>query len=226
MTSTLPSKTPSNLQTILQNIQAAKEDAGRLDQNITLVAVSKTKPANEIMPVLEEGHRIFGENKIQETAEKWPDLRVKYPDVELHLIGPLQSNKVRQAIQLFDVIESIDRPKLARAIARISKQENKYCDGYIQINIGKETQKAGIDPDEADDFIAFCRVELKLSIVGLMCIPPADQDPIPYFLRLKKIAQRNGLDKLSMGMSSDYHAAIECGATSVRVGTAIFGARP
>ncbi len=221
MTSTLP----HNLQRILQNIQAAKVDAGRADQDIALVAVSKTKPACHIMPILAQGHRIFGENKIQETAEKWPSLREKYPDVELHLIGPLQSNKVRQAIQFFDVIETIDRPKVARAIARISQEENKYCDGYIQINIGREAQKAGIAPEEADDFIAFCRTDLKLPIVGLMCIPPAHQDPTPYFLQLKEIAHRNGLDKLSMGMSSDYQAAIKCGATSVRVGTAIFGTR-
>lgn len=215
----------STLQNILQNIQAATEEAGRTGQDITLVAVSKTKPATAIIPILEQGHRIFGENKIQETSEKWPELKAKYPDVELHLIGPLQSNKVRQALQIFDVIETIDRPKVARAIARISQEENKYCDGYIQINIGKEAQKAGIGPDEADDFITFCRMDLKLSIVGLMCIPPADQDPAPYFLQLKEIAQRNGLDKLSMGMSSDYHTAIKCGATSVRVGTAIFGSR-
>jgi len=214
-----------NLQTVLHNIHLAAEAAGRGAADVSLVAVSKTKPAGDIIPLLEQGHRIFGENKIQETAEKWPGLREKYNDIELHLIGPLQSNKIRQAIQLFDVIETIDRPKLARAIARISQEENKFCDGYIQVNVGREAQKTGISPEGADEFIALCRDELKLPIIGLMCIPPAGKDPAASFALLKEIALRNGLDKLSMGMSGDYPSAIRAGATSVRVGTAIFGER-
>ncbi len=152
-------------------------------------------------------------------------LRQGYEDVELHLVGPLQSNKVRQALALFEVIETVDLPKLARAIARISQEENKTIQCYIQINVGREPQKAGIDPEEADDFIALCRDTLKLNLRGLMCLPPAGQDPTPYFTLLKDIALRNGIDHLSMGMSGDYQLAIQSGATSVRVGTAIFGAR-
>ncbi len=215
----------SKLETVKSNIQAAAENSGRKKQDITLVAVSKTKPEEEIIPILDQGHRIFGENKVQEASMKWPELRTHYHDVELHLIGPLQSNKVRQAIQTFDVIETIDRPKLARAIARISQEEKISCQCYIQINVGQEEQKAGIDPHEADSFISLCRDELELSILGLMCIPPVGQEPKPYFSILKEIADRNGLEKLSMGMSSDYEDAIQSGATSVRVGTAIFGAR-
>lgn len=215
----------SKLETVLQNIQAAAKSTDRKATDITLIAVSKTKAIDVITPILHQGQRIFGENKVQEAGEKWPVLREQYPDIELHLIGPLQTNKTRQAIQIFDVIETVDRPKLARAIARISREENKVCPCYIQINVGREDQKAGINPDEADNFIALCRDELNLPILGLMCIPPAGQDPEPYFLFLKEIAQRNGLSKLSMGMSSDYQTAIRCGSTSVRVGTAIFGTR-
>ncbi|PCI48937.1 MAG: YggS family pyridoxal phosphate-dependent enzyme [Alphaproteobacteria bacterium] len=215
----------SKLDSVTRNIHSAAANAGRKATDITLVAVSKTKSSNAITPILDQGHRVFGENRIQEAAGKWPELRALYSQVELHLIGPLQSNKVRQALRLFDVIETIDRPKLARAIARISQEENISCQYYIQINVGREAQKAGIDPEEADSFITLCRDELKLPVIGLMCIPPADQDPAPYFLQLKEIAKRNGLKKLSMGMSGDYQVAIRCGATSVRVGTAIFGAR-
>jgi len=215
----------SDLETVRKNIHTAAETAGRPHKDITLVAVSKTKSCAAITPILDQGQRVFGENKIQEAAAKWPGLRAQYKDVELHLIGPLQSNKVRQALQIFDVIETIDRPKIARAIARISAQENTTCDCYIQVNVGREDQKAGIDPDEADSFIVLCRDELKLSVQGLMCLPPSGLDPVPYFSLLREIAVRNGLEKLSMGMSGDYQAAIGCGATSVRVGTAIFGAR-
>lgn len=215
----------SKLETVQQNIDAAARAAGRDPRNITLVAVSKTKPADVITPILDQGHRVFGENKVQEAAGKWPVLREKYPGVELHLIGPLQSNKARQAIQLFDVIETVDRPKLARAIARISAEEGRHPRCYIQVNIGAEEQKAGILPEKADDFIALCRDELKLPLDGLMCIPPAGVDPTPYFTRLKDMAARHGLAKLSMGMSGDYPQAIQAGATSVRVGTAIFGPR-
>ncbi|MCK5425893.1 MAG: YggS family pyridoxal phosphate-dependent enzyme [Emcibacter sp.] len=215
----------SKLETVNQKICSAATNSGRRGEDITLVAVSKTKPRDVITPILDQGHRVFGENKVQEAAGKWPELRTVYKDVKLHLIGPLQSNKVRQALQVFDVIETIDRPKLARAIARIITEENIPCSCYIQINIGREDQKAGIDPDDADSFITMCRSDLKLNVIGLMCIPPVSQDPKPYFSQLREIAARNGLAKLSMGMSSDYQTAIECGATSVRVGTALFGAR-
>ena len=215
----------SPLETVRKNIHTAAINSGRQGGDVTLVAVSKTKSIDAITPILDRGQRVFGENKIQEAAGKWPELCARYDSVKLHLIGPLQSNKVRAAIQLFDVIETLDRPKLARAIARISQEENKYCDCYIQVNVGREDQKAGIDPDAVDSFVALCRDELKLSVVGLMCIPPAGQDPAPYFTELKAIATRNGLDKLSMGMSGDYPCAIQCGATSVRVGTALFGKR-
>lgn len=215
----------SKLETVLLNIHNAAKLARCGAKEITLVAVSKTKAADAIMSILDQGQRVFGENKVQEAAEKWPALREKYNDIELHLIGPLQSNKVRQAIHLFDIIETVDRAKLARTIARISAEENKSVHCYIQINVGRENQKAGINPEEADDFIALCRDELKLSVQGVMCIPPAEEDPKPYFVLLKQIAERNGLKKLSMGMSGDYQTAIACGATSVRVGTAIFGPR-
>jgi len=215
----------SKLETVLLNIHNAAKIARHTAKDITLVAVSKTRSSDAITPILDQGQRVFGENKVQEAAEKWPRLREKYTDVKLHLIGPLQSNKVRQAIQLFDVIETVDRIKLARAIARISAEENKSVQCYIQINVGRENQKSGIDPDEADNFITLCRDELKLPVQGLMCIPPAEEDPKAYFTLMKEIAGRNGLDKLSMGMSGDYQDAILCGATSVRVGTAIFGAR-
>lgn len=215
----------SKVETVLRNIRAAAKGSGRRPEDIRLVAVSKTRAADAITPLLDQGQRLFGENKVQEAAGKWPALREKYSDVELHMIGPLQSNKVRQAIRIFDVIETIDRPKLARAIARISREENTSCVCYIQINIGQEQQKAGIDPEDADSFIALCRDELKLDIAGLMCIPPAGREAKIFFLRLREIARRNGLDKLSMGMSSDYETAVRCGATSVRVGTALFGAR-
>jgi len=216
----------SHLQSVQQNILAAAKQAKRNPTEVSLVAVSKTHPIETIKPIADQGQKIFGENKVQEAAQKWPELRKHYDDIKLHLIGPLQSNKVRQALQVFDVIETVDRPKLARAIARISQEENTQCDCYIQVNIGQEAQKAGIAPEQADDFIAQCRDDLKLNIIGLMCIPPAGEDPTPFFHALKNIANRNGLNKISMGMSSDYPLAIACGATSVRVGTAIFGARP
>jgi len=215
----------SNLETVRKNICHASKTAGREGGDVTLVAVSKTHPVDAITPILDQGQRVFGENKVQEAARKWSELRQRYGRIKLHLIGPLQSNKVRQAIQTFDVIETLDRPKLARAIARISQQENKSVVCYIQVNLGRETQKAGIDPDKVDDFVTLCRGELGLSVAGLMSIPPVGEDPAPYFLQLKKMAARNGLEGLSMGMSSDYQTAIQCGATVVRVGTALFGAR-
>ena len=191
-----------------------------------MVAVSKIHSEETIIPVLEEGQRIFGENRVQEAAGKWPDLKEKYPGVELHLIGPLQTNKVRQAVQLFDVIETVDRPKLARALARIFAEEGKTCDIYVQVNTGHESQKAGIAPEDADEFIKLCRDELKIPVVGVMCIPPFDEDGEPHFKMLKSIAERNNIKTISMGMSGDFEKAIEHGATHVRVGTAIFGKRP
>nr|WP_321396444.1 YggS family pyridoxal phosphate-dependent enzyme [Emcibacter sp.] len=214
------------LEEVLSKISAAASAAGRAPGCVQLVAVSKVHGADVITPVLEAGQRLFGENRVQEAAEKWPALMEKYPDVRLHLIGPLQTNKARQAIQLFDVIETVDRPKLARALARLFKEENIRRDIYIQVNVGREDQKAGIAPEDADDFIRLCREELGLSVTGLMCIPPADQDPAPHFDLLADIARRNDIPILSMGMSGDFETAIRHGATHVRVGTAVFGSRP
>ncbi|MBT5072655.1 MAG: YggS family pyridoxal phosphate-dependent enzyme [Kordiimonadaceae bacterium] len=216
----------SNLMTIKEKIKGAEKACGREDDSVTLVAVSKVHVAETIMPVLEAGQRIFGENRVQEAAGKWPAMKEAYPDVELHLIGPLQTNKVRQAIDLFDVIETVDRPKLARALARIFKEENKSCDIYIQVNTGHESQKAGIAPEETDDFITLCRNELGLPVKGVMCIPPFDEDGAEHFKLLKSIADRNKIDIISMGMSGDFEQAIKSGATHVRVGTAVFGKRP
>lgn len=216
----------SNLMDIKEKIASAAENCGRPPKDITLVAVSKVHVVETILPVLESGQRVFGENRVQEAAQKWPALKNSFDGVKLHLIGPLQTNKVRQAVHLFDVIETVDRPKLARMLARIFEEEAKRCDIYIQINTGHENQKAGILPDSADEFIALCRDNLKLEVRGLMCIPPFDQDSTPHFKLLKEIADRNNIKNLSMGMSGDFEKAIGNGATHVRVGTAIFGARP
>lgn len=216
----------SNLINIKEKIDAAAKKAGRNADDVTLVAVSKVHVAETIRPVLEAGQRIFGENRVQEAAEKWPAMKEDFEGVELHLIGPLQTNKVRQAIHLFDVIETVDRPKLARTLARIFKEENKTCDVYVQVNTGLESQKAGISPEEADDFITICRDELGLNVTGVMCIPPFDEDPTEHFKLLKSIADRNKIEIISMGMSGDFEKAIEHGATHVRVGTAVFGKRP
>lgn len=216
----------SNLAEINEKISRAAQKAERRPGEIKLIAVSKVHVADTIYPVLEAGHKIFGENRVQEAAQKWPAFKTDFSDIELHLIGPLQTNKVRQAVQLFDVIETVDRPKLARAIARICVEENKPCEVYIQVNTGLEDQKAGISPDEADALIALCREELNLSVTGVMCIPPFDEDPIEHFKLLKTIADRNNIKNVSMGMSGDFEKAIEYGATHVRVGTAIFGKRP
>lgn len=209
---------------ITQRITKAETAAQRPAGAVTLVAVSKVQPIARVEAVLEQGQRIFGENKIQEAAGKWPDLRTRYEGVRVHLIGLLQTNKARQAMQLFDVIETLDRPKLATTIARIAKEEGHCPDLMIQVNTGQELQKAGISPREADAFIAECRA-LDLPIIGLMCIPPADEEPALHFALLAKIAARNGLEQLSMGMSADFESAIVQGATHVRVGSAIFGAR-
>ena len=217
---------PSNLMKIKNRINIAAEKCGRDGQDVTLVAVSKIHTADTIRPVLKEGHRIFGENRVQEAAQKWPALKEEFKGVTLHLIGPLQTNKVRQAVTLFDVIETVDRPRLAQTLARVFEETGQKCDIFIQINTGLEDQKAGVVPNDADHFIALCRDDLNLPVVGIMCIPPVDEDPISHFKLMCKIAKRNDLKTISMGMSGDYELAIEHGATHVRVGTAIFGTRP
>lgn len=213
------------LAAVRADIARAADDCGRRADEITLVAVSKTFGMDAIRPVLQAGQRVFGENRVQEAQQKWPDVRVEFPDLDLHLIGPLQSNKALDAVRLFDRIESLDRPKLAAALADAVQKAGQQPGLYVQVNTGAEEQKAGVLPQEADAFIALCRREFGLSIDGLMCIPPADQPPSPHFALLAKIARRNGLQHLSMGMSADFPAAIQCGATHVRVGSAIFGHR-
>lgn len=216
----------ANLTKVLEEIGEEARKAGRNPSDITLVAVSKSHPADHIGPALAAGHRVFGENRVQEAAGKWPDLRAGHPDVTLHLIGPLQTNKVRQAIGLFDVIETVDRSKLARELAREMEKAGRQIDCFIQVNTGAEPQKAGVLPEDTDAFIAACRDEFQLPVRGLMCIPPVDEEPSLHFALLREIAKRNGLEGLSMGMSGDYQVAIAFGATHVRVGTAIFGTRP
>lgn len=209
---------------ITTRLAKAETDAGRKAGSVTLIAVSKVQPDARVRHVLEQGHRCFGENKVQEAAGKWPDFRAEFPGVDLHLIGPLQSNKARQAITLFDAIHSLDRPKLARALARLAQEEGKCPDLFIQVNTGEEDQKAGVLPGDADAFVTECR-DLDLPVRGLMCIPPVDEEPSLHFALLAKIAARNGLQGLSMGMSSDFERAVALGATHVRVGSAIFGER-
>jgi pyridoxal phosphate enzyme (YggS family) len=212
------------LATVRARVAKAAKEAGREPGEVTLVAVSKTFSAAEIQPVLDSGQRVFGENRVQEAEGKWPTLREKWPDVELHLIGPLQSNKTREAVALFDGIHSVDRPKIAEALATEIERQGRRPSLYVQVNTGAEPQKAGVLPEDADAFVALCR-GLGLTIEGLMCIPPADENPAPHFALLEKIARRNGLARLSMGMSGDFEMAIALGATHVRVGSAIFGAR-
>jgi pyridoxal phosphate enzyme (YggS family) len=212
------------LDDIKSRIAKAEEKAGRAPGSVQLIAVSKVQPNERVAAVLEQGHRCFGENKVQEAAGKWPDFRAQFPGVDLHLIGPLQTNKARQAMELFDSIHSVDRPKLAKTLARLAQELGKCPDLFVQVNTGEEPQKAGVLPAEADAFIAECR-ELNLPVRGLMCIPPVDEEASLHFALLAKIAARNGLDGLSMGMSSDFEKAIALGATHVRVGSAIFGER-
>lgn len=206
-------------------IGTATKEAGRAEGDVELIAVSKTFDADAIRPVLEAGQRVFGENRVQEAQGKWPGLKGDYPDTELHLIGPLQSNKTKEAVALFDVIQTVDREKIARAIAAEMEKQGKTVRLYVEVNTGMEDQKAGIAPGDCADFLRFCREELGLPIEGLMCIPPFDENPGPHFALLRKLAEENGIAKLSMGMSGDFEIAIGFGATSVRVGTAIFGAR-
>ncbi len=212
------------LRDITDRISKAEQAAGREAGSVTLIAVSKVQPDSRVEAVLEEGHRVFGENRVQEAAGKWPGFRERFEGVQLHLIGPLQSNKARQAMGLFDAIHTLDRPKLAKAIARLAQEEGQCPDLFIQVNTGEEEQKAGVLPAAADGFVAECRA-LDLPVRGLMCIPPVDEEASLHFALLAKIAARNGLDGLSMGMSSDFEKAIALGATHVRVGSAIFGER-
>lgn len=207
------------------SIDAACKKAGRSPEQVTLVAVSKTHGADRVRAALLAGHRVFGENRVQEAEDKWPALRSEFPDLTLHLIGPLQTNKVKHAVATFDVVETVDREKLARALAREFVAQDKHLPVFIQINTGEEEQKAGVAPADADAFIALCQGELGLDVRGLMCIPPLNEEPAMHFALLGKIAARNGLAGLSMGMSGDFECAIDLGATHVRVGTAIFGAR-
>ena len=213
-----------SLTEISQQIAEAEERAGRPAGSVKLIAVSKVQPAERVDAVLAEGHRLFGENRVQEAAEKWPGFREKYGAVDVHLIGPLQSNKARQAMELFQAIHAVDRPKLAKTIARLAQELGQCPTLFIQVNTGQEPQKAGVLPAETDGFIGQCRA-LDLPVAGLMCIPPVDEEPSLHFALLAKIAERNGLQGLSMGMSSDFESAIALGATHVRVGSAIFGAR-
>lgn len=205
-------------------MEKAAEEAGRQDR-ADLVAVTKTFSAEHILPVLETGHRLYGENRVQEAEGKWPELKQRFPDIELHLIGPLQSNKAADAVALFDVLETVDREKIVRAIKAEIDKQGKAPKLYVQVNTGLEPQKAGIAPDDTLAFVTFCRDELSLRIEGLMCIPPADENPGPHFALLGKLARECGVAKLSMGMSGDFETAIGFGATSVRVGSAIFGHR-
>lgn len=213
-----------NLHAIRTAIADSARRAKRAEETVTLVAVSKTFEADAIRPVLEAGQRVFGENRVQEAQGKWPALREAFTDLELHLIGPLQSNKAKEAVALFDVIESVDRPKIAEALAAEMQRQNRFLPCLVQVNTGKEAQKAGILPEEADAFIAQCRA-LGLTITGLMCIPPVDEEPALHFALLREIARHNGLAVLSMGMSADYQTAVALGATHVRVGSALFGSR-
>ena len=215
----------ARLADIKERIATTAEKAGRKAADVTLVAVSKTFDGDAIQPVIDCGQRVFGENRVQEAQGKWPALKEQTPDIELHLIGPLQSNKAADAVALFDVIESVDREKIARVLADECSKQGKALRFYVQVNTGLEPQKAGLDPRETAAFVKLCRDELKLTVEGLMCIPPADENPGPHFALLAKLATECGVEKLSMGMSGDFETAIEFGATSVRVGSALFVAR-
>lgn len=214
------------LDEIRRRMAAAARDAGRAPDAVELVAVSKTFPADAIRPLIGSGQRRFGENRVQEAASKWPDLREGRPDLLLHLIGPLQSNKAREAVALFDIIETVDRPKIARALADEIARSGRMPRLLVQVNTGEEPQKAGIAPRDLESFLAECRDSLGLAIDGLMCIPPIDEEPALHFALLDELARRNGLAERSMGMSADFETAIRHGATRVRIGSALFGPRP
>ena len=211
---------------IVVKLSEAAALVGRDESDITLIAVSKQQPDERIEKSLASGHRIFGENRVQEAFERWQARKTMYPELQLHLIGPLQSNKAQDAVALFDVIQTVDRPKIATALAREMAAAGRSLPCFIQVNTGEEDQKAGIAPAELESFLSFCRDEAKLQIVGLMCIPPVEDEPAMHFALLKKLADRYGLPQISMGMSSDFDTAISFGATHIRVGSAFFGERP
>jgi len=226
MTTTRPQDNQKNdSMTAPQRLMKIRQDIAALSEQVNIIAVSKTFPPVAIAPVLAAGHRVFGENRIQEAAEKWPNLKASYPDVELHLIGALQSNKAAQAVALFDVIHSLDRIKLARVLAAEMKRQNRQLKILVQVNTGKAYQKSGIPPEETEEFVRTCRAELGLNIVGLMCLPPQQDVAGPHFALLQKLSQQCDAPLLSMGMSGDYEEAIKFGATHIRLGTAIFGPR-
>jgi hypothetical protein len=220
-----PQSAPANLASVRARIAAAAREAKRDPASVHLIAVTKTFGADDILPVLDAGHRLFGENRVQEAKAKWPALRERHPDLELHLIGPLQSNKTKEAVQLFDAIHTVDRPKIAEGIAGEMARQGKRLQLFVQVNTGEEPQKAGIMPREAAAIVRLCREELKLDIAGLMCIPPVDEEAAIHFAFLAKLANDVGLSGLSMGMSADFETAVAFGASHVRVGSQIFGHR-
>jgi pyridoxal phosphate enzyme (YggS family) len=223
--SPITAHSPNGLATVEQDIVRACKEARRDRASVTLIAVSKTFDADTIVPVIMAGARVFGENRVQEAKAKWPGLMSAYPGIALHLIGPLQSNKAKEAVALFDAIHSVDRPSICEALAKGIDSQKRRPELFVQLNTGEEPQKAGVAPAQADGFIAACREKYGLEISGLMCIPPVDEAPAPHFALTAKIAARNGLKQLSMGMSADFAIAIAFGATHVRVGSAIFGHR-
>jgi PLP dependent protein len=226
MSSEPPPDIAGNLAAVRRQIAEAAAATGRAAADVTLVAVGKTHGAAAIARAIAAGQRVFGENRVQEAQAKYPDLKARHSDLALHLIGRLQTNKVKEAVALFDVIETLDRPRLAEALARELERSARRPALFVQVNTGEEPQKAGVLPAEADAFIADCRTRLGLGVAGLMCIPPLDEEPSLHFALLREIARRQGIGVLSMGMSGDYTIAIRFGATHVRVGTAIFGPRP
>ncbi len=216
----------ARLDDLRRRIAEAERAAGRDSDSVTLVAIAKTHPRQRAASAIAAGQRVFGENRVQEALAKWPELKEATPGLRLHLVGPLQTNKAADVVRLFDVVETVDRPKLAGTLAREMEKCGRRPDCFVQVNTGEEPQKAGVLPEDADGFVDACRREYQLPVVGLMCIPPIDQEPALHFALLAEIARRNGLSRLSMGMTADFETAIRLGATHVRIGTAIFGPRP
>ena len=219
------SEVADNIEAIRAGIDRAARAVDRDPAQVALIAVSKKQPDDRVQAALDAGHRVFGENRVQEAQGRWTERRQQIPDLELHLVGALQSNKAKEAVELFDAIHSVDRASVAKALAKEIEKQGRRPALLVQINTGEEAQKAGIAPGDADAFIAWCRGELDLPIVGVMCLPPVDEEPAPHFALLAKIGARNGLNQLSMGMSGDYETAVQLGATHVRVGSALFGER-